>query len=119
MAFGAASFTRDPDRVAATVTSRGSPARSELLLLGDRGPARRIFAGPGRFGDVVPSPGSGWLLLAWRSADQWLFLDVDRPQRVVAVGDIAAQFAPGATSAASFPRIAGWCCQGPPPPPAP
>jgi len=112
--FGAASPTLAAGRVAAIVAGRGEPPRSELLLLGPPGRAAvPLFAGPGRFSGVLGSPDGQWLLLAWQSADQWLFLDLAHPQRVVAVSGISAQFDPGTTSPAAFPTLAGWCCQGP------
>jgi len=108
--FGAASLVPGSDRVAAVLGTRGEPSHSELLLIGpDRSPAR-LFAGPGRFDGVVPSPDGAWLLLAWRSADQWLFLDLTDPRRVLAVSGISAQFDPGTTSPPAFPEISGWCC---------
>ncbi len=99
-------------RVAAVLSSRAEPRRSELLVLGPGAPDARLFAGPGAFSGVQPSPDGRWLLLAWRSADQWLFLDLAHPQRVVAVAGISAQFAPGTTSPSPFPSVAGWCCPG-------
>ena len=101
------------DRVAAVLGSESAPGRGELQLLGPEGPPALLFAGPGRFGRVLPSPDGDWLLLAWRSADQWVFLDLDRPQRVVTVSDISAQFSPGTTSPPPFPELAGWCCPHP------
>jgi hypothetical protein len=119
MELGAATLALGGDRVAAIVTARGRPRRGELLLLGPAGSSTRLFSGPGLFSGISASADGRWLLLEWRSADQWLFLDLARPQQVVAVSDIGAQFAPGTTSPSSFPRVAGWCCQGPPPAPAP
>ena len=110
MEYGAATLVPGSDRVAAVLTTRADPNRSELLVLGPSGSSTRLFAGPGRFSGVEPSPDGGWLLLAWQSADQWLFLDLSDPQVVVAVAGISAQFSPGTTSPAAFPAIAGWCC---------
>jgi dipeptidyl aminopeptidase/acylaminoacyl peptidase len=115
MEFGAAALTVDGDRVAAVLSTRGEPRRSELALLGPGAPPARLFAGPGLFSGVVPSPDGGWLLLAWKSADQWLFLDLQHPQRVVAVAGISAQFSPGTTSPPPFPSVSGWCCSAGPP----
>ena len=109
--FGAAA-PLDAGRVAAVLSTRSEPSRSELFLLGPRAPDIRLFAGPGVFSGVEPSPDRRWLLLAWRSADQWLFLDLAHPQRVAAVAGISAQFAPGTTSPPPFPSVAGWCCPG-------
>ena len=95
---------------AATVLVSKSGERSELALLGPGGYRRTLFQGLGRFAEVLYSPDGEWLLLAWRSADQWLFLNPAHPKRVVAISDIAAQFDPGTTSAPSFPSVEGWCC---------
>jgi hypothetical protein len=96
--------------------ARRTGAGSELVLLRPRshGPLaqRRLFAGPGRFTDLIWSPDGAWLLLGWRRADQWLFI---RPanRKVVAVSGISQQFAPGASGPIGFPRVAGWCCKAP------
>jgi WD40 repeat protein len=65
--------------------------------------ARRIFSGAGRFDTVTWSPDGRWLLVGWRSADQWLFIRSTAVRKVVAVSNIAATFGPDAS-------IAGWCC---------
>jgi hypothetical protein len=100
--------------VAAVLASR-SGAQSELVLL-RHGARRRLFAGLGLLTGVTYSPDGRWLLVAWRSADQWLFLNPARPRRIVAVSDISAQFDPGATSPPSFPTVSGWCCRSAPSP---
>ena len=95
-------------------SSPKSGLRSELALLGPSGHRHTLFQGLGRFDDVVYSPDGEWLLLTWRSADEWLFLNLRDPRRIVAVADIAAQFDPGTTSPPAFPSIAGWCCPAAP-----
>jgi hypothetical protein len=110
----AAALALGGGRVAAVVGSRRGRARSELLLIGARGTPIPVFSGPGRFSGVSVSAAGRWALLEWPTADQWLFLDLAHPQRVVAVSDISAQFAPGSTSPSAFPSVAGWCCEGPP-----
>ncbi len=99
---------------AAAVLVAGSGSRGSVELFGPRGRDRVLFEGPGQFGEVVYSPDGEWLLLAWRSADQWLFLNPGDPRRLVAISDIAAQFDPGTTSPPSFPSVAGWCCPASP-----
>ena len=110
----AGALAPDGKRVAAVLSTR-SGAQSEVLLLGPGGEKRRLFAGLGRFGDVVYSPEGRWLLVAWRSADQWLFLSPAHPRRIVAISDISRQFDPGTTSPPPFPSVAGWCCRSPQP----
>ncbi|MGH3105159.1 MAG: hypothetical protein ACRDN6_13790 [Gaiellaceae bacterium] len=77
---------------------------SELVLV-RRGRARRIFAGSGRFTDVVWSPDGRWLVLGWRDADQWLFIRSAGVHEIEAVSAISAQF-----RSAAFPSLRGWCC---------
>jgi Tol biopolymer transport system component len=100
----------DGKRVTAVLSTR-SGRQSEVLVLGRGGEKRRLFAGLGRFGNVVYSPDGRWLLVAWRSANQWLFLRPAHPRRIVAVSDISRQFDPGTTSPPPFPSVAGWCCR--------
>ena len=67
--------------------------------------SRVIFQGTGRIESVDWSPDGRWLLLAWRTADQWVFAHASGKPRIRAVASISAQF-----HARSFPRLAGWCC---------
>jgi hypothetical protein len=84
--------------------------RSEVRLVDvdHPGRARLLFAGPGLFGDIAWSPDGGWLLVAWPTADQWLFL---HGSRVRAVGNIEEQF-PRADHQGPQLELAGrWCCR--------
>lgn len=92
--------------------------RGEIVLVTPGAPDRQrlLFTGPGRFGRLAWSPDGERLLVPWRQADQWLFLQTGAGSRVSAVANIASQFDPGA-SAPAFPAVAGWCC--PPDPPGP
>ena len=65
--------------------------------------ARRVFAGAGDFDRLAWSPDARWLLLSWRSADQWLFIRSAAVRRVIPVSGIEEAFGPGA-------KLAGWCC---------
>lgn len=106
----------------ALVRHRPGAGRSDVVTValdgeGDRPRAHRLFAGGGRFSDLAWSPDGRWLLVAWRDADQWLFIRAGRAgagssqvRRVRAVSNIARQFDPGGTSPRAFPRIGGWCC---------
>jgi dipeptidyl aminopeptidase/acylaminoacyl peptidase len=87
-------------------------SRVELLDL-DRptSPPRTVVSDPGRFTGVAFSPNGRWLLVAWRDADQWLFVPLSGG-KVKAVAHISEQFAPGATRAPAFPSLDGWCCSG-------
>lgn len=109
IATSAAAISPDGRRVAAITEPDPPRGESRLMLIDARtGQERRLPAGLGQFSDVAWSPDGRWLLLAWRAADQWLFIRPDRPRRLVAVGDISRQFTPGSPAEAAFPRIAGW-----------
>ncbi len=77
----------------------------EVLLLDARKltTLERAFAGRGPFAGAAWSPDGRWLLVSWPAADQWVFVHVVGPRRVLAVSKIAAQFD-------GFPRVSGWCC---------
>jgi Tol biopolymer transport system component len=86
---------------------------SELLVVSADTLRRQdvVFRGRGQFSDVAWSPNGRWLLLGWDSADQWLFIRSTDVSKIEAVERLAAQFDPGGTGAAAFPRIEGWCCR--------
>jgi hypothetical protein len=87
--------------------------RSELLVV-DADTLRRqklVFSGKGTFGDVAWAPSARWLLLGWKSADQWLFIRSTDVSKIKAFSSLRVQFDPGGTGRGAFPRIEGWCCQ--------
>jgi hypothetical protein len=87
------------------------PPRSEALLIDPAGgPARRLFGVSGHLTELAWSPDGRRLLLAWPAADQWLFVPTEGGARLRAIGEIAAVFAPGNASRATYPRVEGWCC---------
>jgi hypothetical protein len=93
------------------VRGPASAPRSEVVLVDTGGGRPRLLLGtPGRLAELAWSPGGDRLLISWPDADQWLFVPADGTGRVRAVGDVAAQFAPGGRAPA-FPRIDGWCCR--------
>jgi len=102
-----------PDRqaVAAVVTHwRDHGTRSDVLLFAPgAAKSRSLLTVPGSLGEVAWSPDGRRLLVAWRGADQWLFLPVGRG-KPRAVANISTAFSPG-ERAASFPRVEGWCCR--------
>ena len=89
---------------------RGSTLSLIRSLRPDAPAARRLFAGGGSFTNLAWSPDGRWLLLAWKSADQWLFIRTSGTQKLLAVSDIAGQFNPGVRRPARFPTVDGWCC---------
>lgn len=103
-----ASATAAPDgRQVAVVLRAGATSRT--LLVTRKGASRTLFVGSGRFAPPRWAPDGGWLLLPWKTADQWLFLRPDGSlAKLHAVDHVAAQFAPGRSGAARFPSVAGW-----------
>jgi WD40 repeat protein len=65
--------------------------------------ARRVFTGAGDFDRIAWSPDARWLILSWRSADQWLFIRSAAVRKVIPVSGIEEAFGPDALPA-------GWCC---------
>ncbi len=107
-------FSPSGNRLAFTSAPTGNSAAGSELVLGRLGDDRIsesvVFSGPGQLTDPTWSPNGRWLLVGWREADQWLFIDTHKPSRVVAIANIARQFDPGGEGTAAFPRISGWCC---------
>jgi len=104
----AASAAPDGGRVAVVVRAGRT---SRVLLRSPAGANRVLFAGPGSFAAPRWSPDGRWLLIPWRSADQWLFLQPGSgTAKLHAVARVAQQFSPGDPSAARFPSVTGWCC---------
>jgi hypothetical protein len=95
-----AAFEPGTHRLAVSIRL-GGRSQIRLVDLDHLGPAPLLFAGPGVFGDVAWSPDGAWLLVAWPTANQWLFV---RGTHVHAVGNIRAQFGPDAQLASR------WCC---------
>jgi hypothetical protein len=89
----------------------GGPRSDVLSFDLDRsgGHAREIFGGTGRFSGLAWSPDARWMLIAWPTANQWLFVPAGGGRRIAAVSGIAAQFSSGA-SLALFPGLDDWCC---------
>jgi hypothetical protein len=86
-------------------------ARSEALLVdGEGGPPRRLFAVSGHLNQLAWSPDGSRLLLAWPAADQWLFIPTAGRGHLQAIGNIASVFSPGNRGQSPFPRVEGWCC---------
>lgn len=107
-----AALAPDGSRIAATVRLAGrSRERSAVLLyaLGPNAAPQRLLTLPGSLPELTWAPDSSRLLVAWPSADQWLFLPVGATAPPRALSGIAAAFAPGEPDAA-FPAVEGWCC---------
>jgi hypothetical protein len=83
-------------------------AGRSLLTIREDGERRVAFTVSGRLTRPTWSPDGRWLLVGWPAADQWLFIDADRPRHREYFGHISEQFDPGGTGAGSFPRAAGW-----------
>ena len=112
----AASFAPRGNQLGVLLRTPGAvtaATRSSLRLVdtstGARG--RQLFAGQGDFGELAWSPDGRYVLVGWRSADRWLF--VDRSTRyAIAVENMSAQF-PRPDGRPPLLFIADrWCCAG-------
>jgi outer membrane protein assembly factor BamB len=94
------------DRALAVVTS--AQGRSTVSVLsGPRYERRRVvFSGEGIFAGLAWSPDRQWLLVDWRTADQWIFIRSAAVKRI-AVRNIGTTFDSGPEHHAT---LAGWCC---------
>ena len=86
--------------------------RSEVRLIdADRpGRSRQLFAGVGVFGDLAWSPDGRWLLVDWRTANQWLFIRVAGRPKVKAVANISQQFPRPDGARPNLLVLDRWCC---------
>jgi hypothetical protein len=80
---------------------RRGPTGSSQVVLGN---GRRVFSGTGDFTGLAWSPDGRWLLVAWPTANQWVFVRVAGTREIAAAAAISRQFG------GSFPTISGWCC---------
>jgi hypothetical protein len=100
-----------PDgRTLAVARRQGSTGVVLVRRLAAGAPARTLFRGRGAFSDLAWSPDGRWLLIAWRDADQWLFVRSAQVRRISAVSRISRAFAPGRHDPQPFPRVGAWCC---------
>jgi hypothetical protein len=74
------------------------------------GTARLLFSGPGAFCDATWSPNGRWLLLDWRTANQWLFVSPGTRPRVHAVANIREEFPRADDRPPTLVFQGRWCC---------
>jgi hypothetical protein len=100
-----AAFLRRSHAVAlVSVTDRVSTV---AIYSGERYEHRRVaFSGSGIFAGLAWSPDGRWLLIDWRTADQWLFIRSPAVRRI-AVRNIGNTFDSGPEHYAT---LGGWCC---------
>jgi hypothetical protein len=98
-----------PRAAGVVVSGTASPDGKRVALIDRRGGesvvkvnGAVVFRGAGVIAGAVWSPDGRWLLLAWPTADQWLFIRTP-VKRLIAVQNIRANFGPAAVPA-------GWCC---------
>jgi hypothetical protein len=100
-----AAFAPRSHSLALVATTNGQSAVS--IYSGPRYAHRRVvFAGAHGFGGLAWSPDGQWLLLDWRTADQWIFVRFPTVRRI-AVRNIGNTFGSGPEHYAT---LGGWCC---------
>jgi WD40 repeat protein len=94
-------------RVVAAAFAPGGHAVAEIRAAGGRsvvalaGRGQTLFRGAGTLSGLAWSPDGRWLVVAWPSADQLLFIRSAAVEKVVAFSAVAATFD-------AFPQLAGW-----------
>lgn len=66
---------------------------------------RDLFSGTGVFSELSWSPDGRWLLVGWRTADQWVFVSARNQRMIRANANVATQF-----RSRAFPLVQAWCC---------
>ena len=100
-----AAFAPRGRSLAVVTTANGQSTVS--IYSGARYQHRRVvFAGANGFGGLAWSPDGHWLLIDFRTADQWVFIRLPAVRRI-AVRNIGNTFDSGPEHYAS---LAGWCC---------
>jgi dipeptidyl aminopeptidase/acylaminoacyl peptidase len=101
-----AAFLPGGHDVSVVTVARG---RSSVVLY--RGPGyrahRTVFSGPGLFAGLAWSPNARWLLVDWRSADEWIFIRRTAAPRVIPISGVGRIFDSGPEHYAT---LGGWCC---------
>ena len=110
----AAGFLSDGERVVLVQTKTAEDGTtSSTVSVFSPGPGatspKVVFRTPGLLKGLALSPDGKWLVVGWRSADQWLFLEPKAGGEVRAFENISAQVAAGDPKP-PFPRPTGWCC---------
>lgn len=100
-----AAFAPRSRSLALVTTANGQSMVS--IYSGARYERRRVvFSGANGFGGLAWSPDGRWLLIDWRTADQWIFIRSAAVRRI-AVREIGNTFDSGPEHYAA---LAGWCC---------
>jgi WD40 repeat protein len=111
----AAGFLGTSDEIALVqARDSGVSVSSSVSILGAAegvGRPRLIFRTPGRLTGLTSSPDGGWVVVGWRDAGQWLFLEPSPGGAVHAVENVAQQLAPR-SQRPPFPAPTAWCCPG-------
>lgn len=100
-----AAFVRRSHSIALTNAVGGSSTVSIYSGAGYEG-RRVVFSGAGLFAGLNWSPDGRWLLVDWRSADQWVFIRSAAVRRI-AVRNIGNTFDSGPEH---YANLGGWCC---------
>jgi dipeptidyl aminopeptidase/acylaminoacyl peptidase len=94
-------------------TSGGYLGWRSILRVQDvdrRARGKAVFSGQGDFGELAWSPDGRWLLLTWRTSDQWLFVD-RTTGRIVAIPEVSRRF-PRPDGGRPLLFVSGrWCCE--------
>jgi hypothetical protein len=104
-----AAFTSPGNFALVIHPTAGRPDSVELLSTGRRPEPKILYTGLERLSDLDASPNHQWVIAASPSADQWIFIRLRSPARLLASTNISDAFPRlTGTTAKTFPQLAGW-----------
>jgi hypothetical protein len=80
----------------------------QLRQLGSTAPPVVLYTGVERLAGLVASPTDQWLLATSPTADQWIFIHIGTPPKLLATSAITTKFQRPKTTVTSFPQLDGW-----------
>jgi hypothetical protein len=80
----------------------------QLRQLGSTAPPVVLYTGVEQLAGLAASPTDQWLLATSPTADQWIFIHIGTPPKLLATSAITTKFQRPDTTVTSFPQLDGW-----------
>jgi hypothetical protein len=105
---GAAAFISATQFVLISHPVGGDTDSIQLRQLGSTAPPVILYTGIERLAGLAASPAHQWLLATSPTADQWIFIHIGTPPKLLATSAITTKFQRAETTVTSFPQLDGW-----------